>query len=209
MSGNYNSGGHNCTHGKYENVPRVDSYSIYNMIDKLRNASMSYRWSLEWCRGKQKKKCAGITVFYDATQDKLYFLYRLNENDKKQQVEMVYISNHYGGHRMYFCCPDCGKRVRFLCASEKGFVCRFCARLNYHVQQSSRDEILADRIEKLLHLLEVDTELMNRWDMTTFKDVERPRYMRKKKFVMLMSKLLQGQEEYWVIQYKALKRISG
>lgn len=54
MSGNYNSGGHNCTHGKYENVPRVDSYSIYNMIDKLRNASISYRWSLEWCRGKQK-----------------------------------------------------------------------------------------------------------------------------------------------------------
>lgn len=118
-----------------------------------------------------------------------------------------YVPNPHRGERMYFVCSNCGKRVRFLCGTTKGFVCRVCGNLNYGIQQSGREDVLVHRIEKTLHALQVDTNLMNLYDMTTFSTPERPRYMRWNKFYQLSFQLIDYQSKYLKMQNKKLSYI--
>lgn len=207
MSGNSHSGGHNKTHGKYEDVQRIDSFVIYRFI-KDQKKDLQQTWTYEW--EKNGKQCAAVDFVFDAEEDQIWMKYCQNGELHREVLKVSYSSNPYGGERMYFICPSCGRRVRYLCLTKKGFVCRRCGELNYRVQQSGRERILLDRIEKILHELEVETDFMNRWDMTTiFDGIERPRYMRTKKFAKLMIKLYDCQQEYWFLQNKKLKNLIG
>lgn len=198
-------GGHNKTHGKYENTYRIDSYAFHKIIKELKEREMSYSWPWEWIR--KDEVCASIQVFYDIIDDELQLSYSYNGKAKKDRIKLCYLSNNYGGQRMYFYCPRCGKRIRFLCATQRGFVCRWCGNLNYHVQQSSREDILMDRIEKILRILEVDMTFLNKWERACFSDIEKPRYMRWEKYGRLMLRLLDAQREYREIQNKIISRI--
>ena len=54
------------------------------------------------------------------------------------------VQNNYNGKtRVYFRCPSCYMRVRFLYARSARFTCRKCARLNYVSQQMSEDVMRA------------------------------------------------------------------
>lgn len=48
-----------------------------------------------------------------------------------------------GGLRPFWMCPRCRRRVRYLYVSDRqsdrGFCCRYCARLNYSSQQATKD----------------------------------------------------------------------
>lgn len=46
--------------------------------------------------------------------------------------------NGFGGWQLFFLCPACGQRVRYLYYTGGGFLCRKCARLNYRCQQETR-----------------------------------------------------------------------
>lgn len=48
---------------------------------------------------------------------------------------------------------------------------------------------------------------MNVYDMTTFKEIERPRYMNTNRFAKLYVKLCYSKEEYWNIQWRKLKSL--
>lgn len=52
--------------------------------------------------------------------------------------------NGYGGKQLFFICPKCGARARFLYWRDSvvfPFVCRKCARLNYKSQQATKNEM--------------------------------------------------------------------
>lgn len=70
---------------------------------------------------------------------------------------------------VFFKCPACGKRVRYLYDNKKmSFVCRTCLNVNYPCQQLRRHRWAVVKVLKILKKLDVDTwnfnsqrELMN------------------------------------------------
>jgi len=59
----------------------------------------------------------------------------------KTVLELTHIPSGFGGSRVFWLCPHCGWRARFLYFKDRGFLCRECARLNYRSQQRTRDSI--------------------------------------------------------------------
>ena len=57
-----------------------------------------------------------------------------------QQVDLTWTACYYGGHRPWFVCPRCGRRVAILYGRSR-FGCRACQRLAY----PSQNESAADR----------------------------------------------------------------
>ena len=64
-----------------------------------------------------------------------------------QQVNLISTSGRYGGYLRWFTCPGCQKRAGklYLPPGEQIFLCRFCHRLGYRVQQI-RESIKTDTI---------------------------------------------------------------
>lgn len=56
---------------------------------------------------------------------------------------------NYGGHRTWFLCPRCLKRVAVLYGAGKYFFCRHCYSLTYSSQQLSRADRLMRSAEKI------------------------------------------------------------
>lgn len=155
--GGYNSGGRNRTHGMYEETPRLDSFELARDIRSSKKYNKRCEFLKEWWNMYGKIASASICLM--ASAEKVDIKYSLKDQEKKEYVSLNYVPNHYGGEKLYFLCPLCGRRIRFLCATERGFVCRKCANLNYEVQQSGKEGVLLHRIEKLLHSMEVETNL--------------------------------------------------
>lgn len=78
---------------------------------------------------------------------------------------------------IYFKCPQCGKRVRYLYMSTRTrFVCRDCRGLNYPCQQLPRHKWAVVKVLKILKRLDVDTEnFSNQFELMAFEP-ERPEY---------------------------------
>lgn len=67
-------------------------------------------------------------------------LFPLTPNE--QEIRLSEKRNGYGGAQMFFLCPTCGKRVRFLyICRDHLFKCRVCAHLNYKCQQENRGDM--------------------------------------------------------------------
>ena len=56
---------------------------------------------------------------------------------------------HFGGERLWFRCPHCGKRVGLLYAAGKLFLCRHCYQLPYSSQNSGYTDNLIEQKHKL------------------------------------------------------------
>ena len=56
---------------------------------------------------------------------------------------------NYGGHRMWFLCPHCWRRVTVLYGAGKYFLCRHCYDLTYTSQQESRPYRLLEKARKI------------------------------------------------------------
>lgn len=188
--GNFRSGEYNHTHGRYESTYRVDSFYLAKYI--FTQNDMSYSWN------RNGKPAASIGIIHNEDYKEFVFCYTWNETEKiRNKIDYVLVNNNYGGSRIYFICPDCGKRVRFLCNNVKCFNCRTCAGLNYEIQQvSDRDKIII-YIEKLLKALKVDTKNMDNFEMARYWVISKPRYMRKEKFENYKFQLLRYQKQFW------------
>ena len=56
-------------------------------------------------------------------------------------LELARLNNGFGGSRVFWVCPCCGRRYRYLYFVSKMFVCRKCGHLNYAVQQHTKDAL--------------------------------------------------------------------
>ena len=111
--------------------------------------------------------------------------------------------------RMYFLCPECARRVRYLYKKDGGYQCRKCAKLNYGCQQKSgREEILHKMryiVEKKLEYSWWQTDTPN----TMLPDlgyIPKPPYMRWEKYNRLIKEYNRLVEEYWSYELKELSR---
>jgi len=104
-------------------------------------------WSL--CN-KQK----GSIVYRMEGDHRMVLNYRHRPHDGEwetveQAVSFDRTPCNYGGHRTWFLCPLCWKRVAVLYCADKYFFCRHCYDLTYSSQQESRPDRLMRKARKI------------------------------------------------------------
>jgi hypothetical protein len=67
----------------------------------------------------------------------------------EQTVSFDLTPCNYGGHRTWFLCPRCWKRVAVLYGAGKYFLCRHCYDLTYSSQQENRADRLMRKARKI------------------------------------------------------------
>ena len=118
----HNRGGWNKSHGQVENSSRIDSFEL----------AQTQGWSWIMCG---QKPIESSYLHGDDTCD-------LIPRDDLWSVEIELSSkpNGYGGEQLFFICPACGQRFRFLYLTGTAFLCRKCAKLNYRSQQETSSD---------------------------------------------------------------------
>lgn len=96
---------------------------------------ISYAWG--WWRDGQQVASIGASV--DAVGAALRLAYTLTAEsgearDCVQLVPLTYTPCHFGGSRLWFGCPVCGRRVGLLLMRAGRFACRHCQRAAYACQ---------------------------------------------------------------------------
>lgn len=190
--GGYNSGGHNRTHRQLEDFHRIDSFSFYDYLvgDKYL-----------WCKTTVKYPLIGGDIIY-YVQSKTASIKTFSSKVGEYRYMDLPLSRVPGidgkSVRMYFHCPYCGRRVRYLYNYYKHCVCRKCAKLNYASQQKSGMGEMRLKMERI-----VEKKLGYTWWRKDYPDmciqdlwhIPKPRYMRWEKYERLMKEFRQLQDD--------------
>jgi hypothetical protein len=75
----------------------------------------------------------------------LNYRYRYRDGEWQAVEQDIHFNRtpcNYGGHRWWFLCPRCSRRVAVLYGAGKYFLCRHCYGLTYSSQQESRPDRL-------------------------------------------------------------------
>lgn len=151
--------------------------------------------------------------------DSFELLRHINEADEPHEIfdPVFYGSSHFKLHwawgvdgsrsRLYFGCPCCGRRVRYLYDRGGSYVCRRCLGANYESQQMMRGTI-ADIRRQMRKI--VEDQLGYTWwrhdnpgsCIDELDNIPRPRYMRWEKYSRLMMEYRQLQDDYTREQLK-------
>ena len=189
------AGGWNKTHEQIEQTPRIDSFQL----------PLGEPWSVIYCGCEA---LGDIPLEVDAEANTA-FVYPLGHG-KGFRLKLSHKRNGYGGQQVFFLCPECGTRVRFLYLQGSRFLCRKCAGLNYHTQQQTEDSMTdfyrgMEYAEKFLTLPP--------WPVDGFSFVDfipdRPRYMRRTTYHKHLKKFLQYRERYTKRLLEDMARIVG
>lgn len=104
--------------------------------------------------------------------------------------------------RLYFGCPRCRRRVRYLYECGGSYACRRCLGANYESQQVTRGTI-KDVRRQMRKIVEVQLGY-TRWkhdnpkyQINELEFIPKPRYMRWAKYSALMMEYWELQDEYW------------
>lgn len=95
------------------------------------------RFSSQWMRNGEVT--GSISVQVEGTRVVLSYMHRDRGDDWERIEEPVRLDStpcHFGGNRVWFRCPACGRRVAILYLPGRDFACRICYQLAY---QSQRD----------------------------------------------------------------------
>lgn len=201
--GNYNSGGHNKTHGRVEENCRIDSFSLLRYADWFERLS-DY--------GEYKHSVMGGWIFYNLMEGTA----RMSHNGREYPIRLSKVPNVDGkSYRLYFLCPKCGKRVRHLYKKNLLYQCRKCAKLNYGIQQRSGLNLLRRKMYFLVvkKLQYVDWELEHPGlCIQDLWNIPKSCYMRWAKYDALMEEYRRLRKEYETMYneslLKAFERIS-
>ncbi|MBI9047244.1 MAG: hypothetical protein JEZ06_22345 [Anaerolineaceae bacterium] len=103
-------------------------------------------FSWQWSRGDRIRASIGIRVRVDY----LLLEYTHNKTDAvEQRITLTWTPCNYGGERVWFICPSCGKRVAVIYLGGKSFACRGCCNLTYQsCNETARDRKFS-RADKL------------------------------------------------------------
>ena len=137
----------------------------------------------------------GDKVDYVLYQDRILLQYSYRKENIYQDIYFSEVSNNYGGHnRIYFICPKCQKRFRFLYSRWGKFKCRICNRLNYHSQQESKQYLPGLKLKAILKdkfgISDLPIEAIARYKPP------RPKGMHQKTYHKNLIILYKAQEEY-------------
>lgn len=182
--GGYGSGGHNKTHKRLENFHRIDSFAFYNylMCDKYLDCKTTVQYPL--IRGD---------IIYHAQERTA----EIKEGDCYTDLPLSRVPGIYGKSvRMYFYCPYCGRRVRYLYDRYKHYACRKCAKLNYSCQQKNGMDEIRLKMERIAERLDYQW-WRNGFDcIADIYYIPKPHYMRWAKYEKLMQEFRALKKEY-------------
>ena len=105
-------------------------------------------------------------VHFEINKNSLILKYRHREQngtweDVKQVIFFDQTPCNYGGFRMWFICPQCGKRVEILFGSNKYFLCRNCQGLTYTSCNTHPTKRLFNKANKLKEKIGVEPGIMD------------------------------------------------
>ncbi len=195
--GNYNSGGHNRTHGRVEEYCRIDSFELLQYADWFELLVDDYEINYP---------ILGGDILFNLLENTA----RICHNGREYPLGLSKVPNVDGiSYRLYYICPKCQKRARYLYEKNLLYQCRKCAKLNYGIQQRSGLNLLRRKMYFLVvnklqcadwELDSPDIPIQNLWH------IPKPRYMRWVKYDALMEEYRRLQKEYELIYDESLKK---
>lgn len=177
------SGGHNKTHRTIEDYRRVDSFALQRFMDQ----SVGRCWEI-FDRGVIY--CNLVTGSVEISQGGEYKPLCLDKAG----------SSAVTPSRLYFRCPLCDRRVRYLYNYHGFHVCRQCLDANYVGQQRNRGlEAIRRKMRQV-----VEQDLGYTWwridnpnrGISELGIIPKPRYMRWAKYSRLIQKYRDLQDDY-------------
>lgn len=141
-----------------EEVHRVDIRYLHKQgLLRWPGSTGSLSWS---CGGEQTG-----SIRYRVEQDRLVLMYRyrLHGEDWRAVEEHVWFDRtpcNYGGERLWFLCPHCGKRVAVLYGAGARFLCRHCCTLPYGSQNETYMDRMMRKARKVRSRLGASESLM-------------------------------------------------
>lgn len=185
--GGCGSGGHNKAHRTIEDYRRLDSFDLRRFI--------------ELCADEDQYEMLG-PQFYNGGDILLDTAAEIRWGDRYTPLKLSWVEGIDGNRsRLYFVCPHCRQRVRYLYCYKGYFICRHCLGANYTSQQSTKESLqnLRRQMRKI-----VEGDLRYTWWRVdhpgeTIIDlglIPKPRYMRWEKYSCLMMKYRSLQDEY-------------
>ena len=101
-----------------------------------------------------------MTIYTDGSQVNYQFDHdRMIIERHDQVIHLDTTPCHYGGHRNWFKCPQCSKRVAKLYERESVYLCRYCHKLPYTTQRVAEVDRLLIKVHKLRDRLNCDRNL--------------------------------------------------
>lgn len=128
-----------------------------------REGCLEHGASGRWCWSRDGETVA--SVCYQALPGALRLVYNVTEQGKGPEsldyrVGLEWTPCYYGGARVWFQCPTCGRRVAILYGG-RVFACRECHRLVYDCQRETPDERVSRQLDKQRELLKWVPGLLN------------------------------------------------
>lgn len=183
--GGYGCGGKNKAHRTIDNYRRIDSFQLMrNIKDNLEDGD-------------------DLPIIFEGGAilfDPFMWHAEIKMGEKYIPLKVYRVEGIDGTRsRMYFCCPLCKRRVRFLYNYRGYYTCRHCLNANYTSQQCNRG---TDAIKRKARKIIVDELGLYNWQQYTINGImdvhipEKPLYMRWKKFNRLIAEYQQLQDDF-------------
>lgn len=194
--GGYGSGGKNKYFRSVKDYSRVDSFDFYDWL--CGDKHLHCHEFVEYAKN-------GILLEYYPQKRKAY--YQCYNAYFQLEYEVVRNMNTLS-FRMYFHCPICARRCRYLYKiPEEGIECRTCGRLHYESQQTSGIDKIRLQIRRIL-------KVNFKWDDYKLREVnelqipieilEKPRYMHWDKYEKYRDRIEKLQKQACEIWFKRM-----
>lgn len=160
-----------------------------------------------------RNKTHGTVERYERI-DSFELLRHINEAEEPHEIfdPVFYGTNRFRLHwvegvdgsrsRLYFGCPVCRRRVRYLYDRRGSYVCRHCLGANYESQQVAKGNI--EDIRRQMRRIVEDYLGYTWWrydnpnhQINELESIPKPQYMRWAKYNALMIEFHELQDEYW------------
>ena len=144
-----------CGSGSYLRIgsKRTAENSLPLDIRKLKRQDclIPGRWfSWQWSIGGNVHSSIGANVHEDYLL--LQYTHKKTEGIK-QRIYFDWTQCNYGGKRIWFCCPHCGRRCAVIYGCGKYFACRVCCNLTYDICNETHTDRRASKANKLRKLI--------------------------------------------------------
>ena len=104
------------------------------------------------------------SVAFEIEEKSLILIYNHTSNPSQekvvQPVKLIWVPCNYGGKRVWFLCPKCGRRAAIVYATKIWFACRLCAGLTHRSQQEKPFERLVRKAEKIRSRLDENSYIL-------------------------------------------------
>lgn len=126
----------------------LDMGKVAKSIDFTCSGWVNWQWTRSTLFGGESKSV--VTMRF--TPDWVEFRYaQRGEDVTPYRAAVLRTTPHYGGVRLWWGCPGCGRRVRILYGVP--FVCRECHDLTYETRQTARPYALIDAMHNRMYAI--------------------------------------------------------